>query len=86
MKPKAIEWREGNYSTRYGYVDGLHLFTLGWSGDRDRTKPPYQLRTSLPGFKKDLRVTDLAEADGVAQRILTRFLSRIADEEREDTS
>jgi hypothetical protein len=80
VTPKQIEWREGDYGTRYGYVGGLVLFTLTWVGDRDRQNPPYRLRTALPGFKKDMRVTDAGEADNLAQRILTWFLERISED------
>lgn len=68
-----IEWKQGQYSSHYGFIGQRRYFTLNWLGG----EKPYGFRTSLPGFKQDLRVVDLNEATELADTIRKRMIKNL---------
>ena len=51
MSNTVITWKQGNYS-KYGYVGKVKMFSYVYGMERG-SNTPWQLRTSLPGIKKD---------------------------------
>lgn len=66
-----IRWERGDYSER-GLVGDLALFTVGYE-----KRDTYYVRTTLPGFKRDITRPSADEAKALCDFLLDRFLHRL---------
>jgi hypothetical protein len=71
-----ITWKDGQYSSTYGYVGKLRLFSLAYRTRRD--DPTYTLRSDLQGFtSQEWKDNDAKTLKARAERVLEAFVSEL---------
>lgn len=86
MNLKPIIWKDAGYSFEHGYVDKLHLFTVGWDGlgpKDDDDAYQYILTSQLPGIQRR-RIESAAKGKALAYILLRGWIASLEDESNEN--